>query len=194
MCTLDTIFSKNFFFAHENMKKLSLKVAHNSLHWIFPLLPWTAHMAKNWKSISEIGLRQPLLYLFCDRHWVVTSKFENSWNQSQIGKKSMYIKFLKKSIYQFCNQLQYIFWVHTTFLVSYFVYLRPAWMKATATMFPGSLDPLKLPLLYYAFPTPLKKFVKVFLILKQIPTFVFCIPYFVYLHILEFEFQLGNSK
>ena len=139
----------------------------------------SAHMAKNWKSISEIGLRQPLLYLFCDRHWVVTSK---GWKfmKPVTNRKKEYIKFKKKSIYQFCNQPQYIFWVHTTFLVSYFVYLRPAWMKATATMFPGSLDPLKLPLLYYAFPTPLKKFVKVFLILKQIPTFVFCIHTYIF--------------
>ena len=29
------------------------------------LWPWAAHMAKNWKSISEIGLRHPLLYLLC---------------------------------------------------------------------------------------------------------------------------------
>ena len=27
------------------------------------LLPWAAHMAKNWKSISEICLRHPLFYL-----------------------------------------------------------------------------------------------------------------------------------
>ena len=74
--------------------------------------------------------------------------------------------------------------------MSYFVYLRPAWMKATATMFPGSLDPLKLPLLYYAFPTPLKKFVKVFLILKQIPKFVFCIPTYFRIRVSAREFKV----
>ena len=63
-------------------------------------------------------------------------------------------------------------------------------MKATATMFPGSLDPLKLPLLYYAFPTPLKKFVKVFLILKQIPKFVFCIPTYFRIRVSAREFKV----
>ena len=86
------------------------------------------------------------------------------------------------------------FGLHTTFLVSYFVYLRPAWMKITATMFPGSLDPLKLPLLYYAFPTPLKKFVKVFLILKQIPTFVFCIPTHFRIRVSAREFKVQSCK
>ena len=33
--------------------------------FFFLLLPWAAHMAKNWKSISEISLRHPLLYLLC---------------------------------------------------------------------------------------------------------------------------------
>ena len=32
----------------------------------FPLLPWAANMAKNWKSISIIGLRHPLFHLLCD--------------------------------------------------------------------------------------------------------------------------------
>ena len=43
------------------MKKVTSKVAHN---WpIFTVMPWAANMAKNQKSISEIG--HPLLYLLC---------------------------------------------------------------------------------------------------------------------------------
>ena len=26
------------------------------------IMPWAAHMAKNWKSMSEIGLRHPTIY------------------------------------------------------------------------------------------------------------------------------------
>ena len=37
-------------------------IIHN---WIFPLLPWAAHMAENWKSIAVIGLMHPLLNLLC---------------------------------------------------------------------------------------------------------------------------------
>ena len=36
--------------------------------WFFPLLPWAAHRAENWKSMSQIGLRHPLLYLLCHYH------------------------------------------------------------------------------------------------------------------------------
>ena len=56
-----------FYFAHENVKKPPSKVAHNWPHF-FSVLPWAAHMAKNWKSISETGLRYPLLYLLCGAH------------------------------------------------------------------------------------------------------------------------------
>ena len=48
------------------MKNHSLKFAHYSeLIFFSPLLPWAAYMAENWKSLSEIGLRHPLLYLLC---------------------------------------------------------------------------------------------------------------------------------
>ena len=110
-------------------------------------------------------------------------------------------KMIRKTIYPVKNPfINFVinpntyFGLQKTFLVSYFVYLRPAWMKATATMFPGSLDPLKLPLLYYAFPTPLKKFVKVFLILKQIPTFVFCIPIHFRIRVSAREFKVQSCK
>ena len=49
------------------MKKLPSKVDHNQPNF-FPVLPWAAHMAKNWKFISEIELRHPLLYLLCSVH------------------------------------------------------------------------------------------------------------------------------
>ena len=56
----------NLIFAHENMKKQSSKVAHSLwLKIFFRLLSWAAHMAQNWKSMLEIGLRHSLLYLLC---------------------------------------------------------------------------------------------------------------------------------
>ena len=49
-----------------------LLLIHN---WIyFHLLPWAAHLAKNWRSISEIGLRHPLLYLLCEYKYGVKCK------------------------------------------------------------------------------------------------------------------------
>ena len=52
---------KNCPWKHE---KTNLKRYHNWTNF-FSVLPWAVHMAKNWKSISEIGLSNPLLYLLC---------------------------------------------------------------------------------------------------------------------------------
>ena len=43
----------------------------------FPLLPWAAHMAQNWKSLLEIGMRNSLLYLLCafdSSVWIIKPK------------------------------------------------------------------------------------------------------------------------
>ena len=49
---------------YENMKKSPQRVG-NSNWIIFLYCPELPNMAQNWKSISEIGLRHPLLYLLC---------------------------------------------------------------------------------------------------------------------------------
>ena len=51
-------------FAHVNMKNPAPKLIHN---WKkIPLLSSAAHMTQNWKSMAEIELRHPLLYLLCE--------------------------------------------------------------------------------------------------------------------------------
>ena len=39
---------------HENKKKLSPKVAHNSQSDFSPLLPWAAHVGNNQKSMLKL--------------------------------------------------------------------------------------------------------------------------------------------
>ena len=52
-------------------------------NWLlfFSLLPWAAHMAKNWKCISEIGLRHPLclcyIYLVVNPMDISTPDYSN---------------------------------------------------------------------------------------------------------------------
>ena len=54
-----------FLFCPWKREKTAPKVAHIRPHFF---LYWAANIAKNWKSISEIGLGHPLLYLLCVAH------------------------------------------------------------------------------------------------------------------------------
>ena len=55
---------KIMFWSLKTWKKSS-KVANNSLLEFVTLLPWGAHMAQNWKSMLEIGLKHCYIYSVC---------------------------------------------------------------------------------------------------------------------------------
>ena len=57
-----------FLFCPWKREKNALKRWSYLAPFFFSKLPWAAHRAKNWKSLSEIGLRHPLLYLLCGAH------------------------------------------------------------------------------------------------------------------------------
>ena len=77
------------YFPWKHKKNQLPKVGNNS-QLFASLLPWAAQMARNWKSMSEIGLRHPLLYLLCDG--VVPS------NKQKKGKKKIYVCASKKGL------------------------------------------------------------------------------------------------
>ena len=104
--------------------------------WFFPLLPWAAHMAKIWKSMSRIGLRLPLLYLICvfsygqfDLIWFDLIWFDLIWCCFFLGSYQVQATLPKRPLIQFKSVQQsrqqtlraYCFHMYSVLIPSFFL-------------------------------------------------------------------------